>query len=398
MPSSSTSLHVSNTFKSIQASQPQPTLVSAGAFWGPSPPHCQTSLSSFRMEIAVLAALSKGKKPLDKQELVHLVTAQQIISSTKVSTKDINKVLYALEARGAITQGDEKHGSKPTWLCTKSKLPDASGDTAVSRPPQPKPQEVAVNTDLDVSAVLRMRLRAYQQRAVNDVGESNAIVKVKNMVAEMVADGTAAMIFAAAAKGRGVAARARVRVVEGAATAAIVAAGNAAAVVQARELAAREAENFERHHDRCVTETTDERELTREELLYLLPSWLAQPTQHLGGCPMGGVVRCPMEPFFCGETLLRLVFRCGNPPKYCVRKHTLEMLLDPGAPLEIGGQCIVLSYPRQRHELDSQCRHEHWEIITFLLEQGAAVYLKHNEDTRQAYHEQARHIEAYSYP
>ena len=147
MPSSSTSLHVSNTFKSIQASQPQPTLVSAGAFWGP--------LTSALSYAAVMCSWMNGK----------------------------------------------------------------------------------------------------------------------NRAAEKVADGAAAtMVTAAAAKGRGVAARSRAGVVkEGAATAAAVAAGRAAAAVAVREAAAMEAENFEREYFN-VPETTDERELTREELFYLLPT------------------------------------------------------------------------------------------------------------------------------
>ena len=101
------------------------------------------------MDQAILSALSEAAAPLDKVELVPLVSAK--ISRT-VSAKEVNKALYALAGRGAVATGAEKHGEKPTWVACEqvsaapaapaaaaaSTAAPASSDDEENRPLQPK--------------------------------------------------------------------------------------------------------------------------------------------------------------------------------------------------------------------------------------------------------------------
>ena len=101
------------------------------------------------MDQAILSALSEAAAPLDKVELVPLVSAK--ISRT-VSAKEVNKALYALAGRGAVATGAEKHGEKPTWVACEqvsaapaaaaaaaaSAAAPASSDDEENRPLQPK--------------------------------------------------------------------------------------------------------------------------------------------------------------------------------------------------------------------------------------------------------------------
>ena len=100
------------------------------------------------MDQAILSALSEAAAPLDKVELVPLVSVK--ISRT-VSAKEVNKALYALAGRGAVVLGAEKHGEKPTWVACEQAAPSepsapsaasaaapASSDDEENRPLQPK--------------------------------------------------------------------------------------------------------------------------------------------------------------------------------------------------------------------------------------------------------------------
>ena len=104
------------------------------------------------MDQAILSALSEAAAPLDKVELIPLVSAK--ISRT-VSAKEVNKALYALAGRGAVATAPEKHGEKPTWVAceqvsaapaaptaptasTASTAAPASSDDEENRPLQPK--------------------------------------------------------------------------------------------------------------------------------------------------------------------------------------------------------------------------------------------------------------------
>ena len=101
------------------------------------------------MDQAILSALSEAAAPLDKVELVPLVSAK--ISRT-VSAKEVNKALYALAGRGAVATAPEKHGEKPTWVACEqasaapaapaaaaaSAAAPASSDDEENRPLQPK--------------------------------------------------------------------------------------------------------------------------------------------------------------------------------------------------------------------------------------------------------------------
>lgn len=101
------------------------------------------------MDQAILSALSAAAAPLDKVELVPLVSAK---ISRSVSAKEVNKELYALARRGAVVLGAEKHGEKPTWItCEQASAPSApaapaappaaahaSSDDEENRPLQPK--------------------------------------------------------------------------------------------------------------------------------------------------------------------------------------------------------------------------------------------------------------------
>jgi len=73
--------------------------------------------ASSPMEAAVLSALAESAAPPDALQLAKVVTAAL---GKQVKPSEVNSALYALERRGAIEQGPDKHGAKPTWVVSCS--------------------------------------------------------------------------------------------------------------------------------------------------------------------------------------------------------------------------------------------------------------------------------------
>ena len=100
----------------------------------------QNGVAAGSMDQAILSALSAAAAPLDKVELVPLVSAK---INRSVTAKEVNKALYALAGRGAVVLGAEKHGEKPTWMTSEQ----ASAPAAPAAPAAPPAAAPASSDD-----------------------------------------------------------------------------------------------------------------------------------------------------------------------------------------------------------------------------------------------------------